>query len=286
MSAFNPPAGHIATANNKIVPDSYPYLITRDWDAPYRIERIEAGLAETLKQSTESSMRLQADIVSLSAKELLPLMLVAKPRSAREVAAIDLLRRWDHRMDPDRPEPLLFASWIRALNRRLFQPRLGTIYGRYWSATARVTLTVLRDKPSWCGSEGCPALIEGALEEALGPAHIRLGDQDIPPELVHQRPPAYPPHRVGDERADQFRHRADDDHRHDAEVPLTGQDPREPERDLRRNRDATGLEKAEEKHGRQACLAEKALHSSLLYRMRGTVPVGIGRGYASFNRRI
>jgi penicillin amidase len=173
--AFNPPAGHIASANNKIVPDSYPYLITRDWDAPYRIARIEAGLAETPQQSTASSMRLQADIVSLSANELLPLMLAATPRGTREAAAIDLLRQWDHRMDPDRPEPLLFASWIRALNRRLFQPRLGTIYGRYWSASARVTLTVLRGKPSWCGSEGCPALIAGALEEALDDLTTRYG---------------------------------------------------------------------------------------------------------------
>ena len=125
-----------------------------------------------------------------------------------------------------------------------------------------------------------------AGEEPLRPVDVGVRDEQIAAEPVHQRPPTYPPHRVGDERADQFRHRADDDHRHDAEVPLAGQDPREPERDLRRDRDATGLEKAEEKHGRQACLAEKALHSSLLYRMRGTVPVGIGRGYASFNRRI
>jgi penicillin amidase len=173
--AFNPPVGHIATANNKIVPDDYPYLITTNWDAPYRIERIEAGLAESPKQSIASSTLLQADIVSLSASELLPLLLDAKPRGAREVAAIDLLRRWDHRMDPDRPEPLIFASWLRALNRRLFQPRLGTIYGRYWSATARVTQTVLREKPSWCGNERCPAQIEGALEDALDDLTSRYG---------------------------------------------------------------------------------------------------------------
>jgi penicillin amidase len=173
--AFNPPVGHIATANNKIVPDNYPYLITTDWDAPYRIERIEAGLAETPKQSIASSTSLQADIVSLSADELLPLMLVATPRGAREAAAIDLLRRWDRRMDPDRPEPLIFASWLRALNRRLFQPRLPTIYGRYWSATARVTQTALREKTSWCGDEGCPTQIEGALEDALDDLTTRYG---------------------------------------------------------------------------------------------------------------
>ncbi len=165
--AFNPAVGHIATANNRIVPDDYPYLITMDWDAPYRIERIEAGLAETPKQSIASSMSLQADVVSLSAKELLPLMLNTEPRGARQVEAIDLLRRWDNRMDPDRPEPLIFASWVRALNRRLFQPRLGTLYGRYWSASARVTQTVLRNRPSWCGSEGCAAVIAAALQDAL-----------------------------------------------------------------------------------------------------------------------
>lgn len=173
--AFNPPVGHIATANNRIVPDDYPYLITMDWDAPYRIERIEAGLAETPKQSIASSTLLQADIVSLSARELLPLMLNAEPRGARQLAAIDLLRRWDNRMDPDRPEPLMFASWVRALNRRLFQPRLGTLYGRYWSASARVTQHVLRNRPSWCGSEGCPAVIAAALQDALDDLTTRYG---------------------------------------------------------------------------------------------------------------
>ena len=56
--ALNPPAGRIATANNKIVPDDYPYLITHDWDLPYRIERIEAALSEKHKQSIESSTEI------------------------------------------------------------------------------------------------------------------------------------------------------------------------------------------------------------------------------------
>jgi penicillin amidase len=173
--AFNPPAGHIATANNKIVPDDYPYLITMDWDAPYRIERIEAGLAETPKQSMASSMGLQGDIVSLSARDLLPLMLTAEPHDARARSATALLRQWDFRMDPDRPEPLIFAAWLRALNKRLFQPRLGTLYGRHWSPSARVTQNVLRNRPSWCGTQGCPALLEAALADALDDLTTRYG---------------------------------------------------------------------------------------------------------------
>jgi penicillin amidase len=173
--AFNPPAGHIATANNKIVADNYPYLITRDWDAPYRIERIEAGLARTPKQSMASSMLLQAYIVSLSANQLLPLLLIAEPRSASAAAAIDLLRRWDNRMDPDRPEPLIFSSWLRALNKRLFKRRLGINYGRYWTASARVTQSVLQNSPSWCGKDGCQAVIEDALTDALDDLTARYG---------------------------------------------------------------------------------------------------------------
>jgi acyl-homoserine lactone acylase PvdQ len=34
----------LVTANNKIVPDDYPWFISRDWDLPYRAERITALL--------------------------------------------------------------------------------------------------------------------------------------------------------------------------------------------------------------------------------------------------
>lgn len=176
--AFNPPAGHIASANNKIVPDDYPYFITRDWDAPFRIERIEAGLAATPKQSIDSSTELQADVVSLAAKRLLPLMLLAPSQNPRASAALTMLQAWDHRMDVDRPEPLIFASWVRSLNKQLFAKRLGDLYGRAWSPSLRVTLHVLQNEPSWCGTAGCAEIISQSLDEALGDLTTRH-DGDI-----------------------------------------------------------------------------------------------------------
>jgi len=173
--AYNPPSGHIASANNKIVPGAYPFLITHDWDAPYRIERIEDSLATTSQQSMASSTLLQGDVVSLAAKELLPSMLAAEPADPRERAAIALLRRWDDRMDADRPEPLIFSAWVRAINKHLFAPRLSSIYGRYWLPSVRATANILRKDDGWCGKDGCQRLLADALKDALDDLSNRYG---------------------------------------------------------------------------------------------------------------
>ena len=56
-SAVNPPSGHFVSANNKIVPESYPYFLSRDWDLPNRAERIEALLAATPVQTPRRAPR-------------------------------------------------------------------------------------------------------------------------------------------------------------------------------------------------------------------------------------
>ncbi|HEX7065482.1 MAG TPA: penicillin acylase family protein, partial [Bacillales bacterium] len=44
-TVVNPKEGFIATANNKVTPDNYPYHISNVWAEPYRIERIRHVLA-------------------------------------------------------------------------------------------------------------------------------------------------------------------------------------------------------------------------------------------------
>jgi penicillin G amidase len=174
--AFNPPAGHIATANNKIVPDDYPYLITNDWDLPYRIERIEAALSGPGKQSIQSSTEIQADIVSLAAKQLLPLMLRIEPSDARARMALEMLAKWDCQMAAGRPEPLIFIAWLRSLNRRLFEPKLGPMFDQYWSLTPLATQGALTVNQHWCGPAGCPAPLRASLNDALGELSTKYGD--------------------------------------------------------------------------------------------------------------
>ena len=181
-SAFNPPAGRILSANNKIVPDSYPYYLGRGWDLPYRAERIEALLKATPQQSPAASAAIQGDTLSLMAKDLLPLMLAAKPGSREASDALDRLRAWDGRMQRDQVAPLLFVAWLRELNRTLFAERLGDAFDDYWGLHPDVVRLVLTEHPEWCADpaapkgETCDSQLSASLERALDELRRSYGD--------------------------------------------------------------------------------------------------------------
>lgn len=172
---YDPPSGRLASANNRIVAKD-DYYLGRDWDLPYRVERIRALLDATPQQSPATAAAMQADVFSSMAHELLPLMLDAVPQLTRDGAAIAKLRAWDDRMDRTRSEPLIFAAWLRELTRALFEPKLGPQFAEYWSVRPNVVRELLADRPDWCGSKGCPALVAPALDRALADLRRRYGD--------------------------------------------------------------------------------------------------------------
>jgi penicillin G amidase len=172
-SAVNPPSGHFITANNKIVPDSYPYFLSRDWDLPNRAERIEALLAATPVQTTASSAAIQADTLSLMAQHLVPLMTSIAVVNEDTREAVERLRRWDFRMDMDKIEPLLFTAWLREFSRSILLGRFGDAVSDYWDLRPRVIEMVLTERPDWCddtkrpGEESCGSRLAKALDTAL-----------------------------------------------------------------------------------------------------------------------
>jgi penicillin amidase len=171
--ALNPPDGHFISANNKIVPDDYPYFLGRDWDLPYRAARITALLDATPLQSPDTTAAIQADTLSLGAQTLLPLMLAIAPPDARAAAALERLRGWNGRMDADQVAPLIFTAWLRDLNRILFAARLGDDFADYWDLRPNVIAAILTEHREWCrdparpGTVGCAARLTDSLENAL-----------------------------------------------------------------------------------------------------------------------
>ena len=178
--AGNPASGLFVSANNKIVPDSYPYFLSRDWDLPNRAERITELLAAEPRQSPDASAAVQADTLSISAARLVPLMTRIAPDDALSREAIERLRAWDFRMDADAVAPLLFTAWLRSFARTVFVGKLGQAGEDYWALHPRVIENVLTAHPEWCagaqkGSKDCDALLTATLDTALAGLRERYG---------------------------------------------------------------------------------------------------------------
>jgi penicillin amidase len=200
--AFNPSSGALATANNKIVPDDYPYTLTLEWAEGYRAERIFSLLAGRRKHSAESFRAMQQDVLSPMAVELLPLLLRPEPTSERARTARELLRAWDGSLDANRPEPLIFAAWRRELGRRLYADELGDMFEEAWSQRPAFMVNVLSGRtPEWCDdvttepAESCDAQVLRALDAALAWGAERWGED------MHRW-------RWGEAHVARFRHRA------------------------------------------------------------------------------
>ena len=57
-SVYNPPSGIIATANGRMTPDGYKYSITKEWESPYRTERIYRVLRQNKKFNAADMLAL------------------------------------------------------------------------------------------------------------------------------------------------------------------------------------------------------------------------------------
>ncbi|HZU91297.1 MAG TPA: penicillin acylase family protein, partial [Stellaceae bacterium] len=180
--AKDPQDGHFISANNKIVPDAYPYFMTFDWAPPYRADRIAALLGERKVQTVQSTGAIAADTVSLMAKHLLPLLLRAPPGDRRSAMAEQMLRQWDGDMRPGAAPPLIFVAWLRETERELFEKRLGPAfadYGRHFHP--RAVATVMAEDPHWCAvaadreKPDCASLTAQALAVALAAPAERFG---------------------------------------------------------------------------------------------------------------
>lgn len=110
--SFNPECGHVSSANNRTVPDNYPYYISYWFALPNRIERIREMLNQKEKLSIEDFKKMHADFKSKHVARYLPELLVQareiKDLSPLETQALQLLSQWDGVMAADSTAATLF----------------------------------------------------------------------------------------------------------------------------------------------------------------------------------
>ena len=124
----NPPEGYLATANNCMAGDSYPYLLTGEWLPDYRVRRIRELLAERPRLTMSDHQHIQNETVSLMARRFLRAALPAVHDAAaggRARDALDRLAMWNHDMSVDSIAATLTFGWVVHFTRAAIAQAVG-----------------------------------------------------------------------------------------------------------------------------------------------------------------
>jgi penicillin amidase len=187
---FNPPEGFVATANNKIIDDSYPYAISHHWESPWRSIRISEVLHEQDKFTMEEMQHLQFDLLSTHAREVVPFILHAYDSvmvtDGDVRTTLEYFRNWNFEMRKEDVSTTLFQATISKLLYNTFHDKMGDrLYGLYdtLASTPLSALSHLLKNPNseWFDDPASPShetrddLIRKSLSDALGMLKSELG---------------------------------------------------------------------------------------------------------------
>jgi penicillin amidase len=133
----NPDRDWIATANNKIVGDDYPYPISHYYAMPDRFVRIKQMITAKDKFATQDFAKMQADFYVVLAREWVPMIraslsLSGVQFSENEKKAMAFLKNWDFVAGTEDIATTVFHATINEMVKNTFKKRLGEdLYGQY-----------------------------------------------------------------------------------------------------------------------------------------------------------
>ncbi|MFQ5946772.1 MAG: penicillin acylase family protein, partial [Anaerolineae bacterium] len=183
---LDPADGYIVTANNRVVGEGYPYELAHDWAIGHRAERIADLLESRPQHSVEGFRQIQADAYYRPAEPFIEHLLALQPEGFLEERAMNELRRWDLRNEPDQTGASIFHTFYWKLAERTFADELGDLFPEYLAAATKhlLVLSALMDDPTsaWFDDQTTPEIesrdeiVRAAFRDALDFLGRRYGD--------------------------------------------------------------------------------------------------------------
>ncbi|MCH1469989.1 MAG: penicillin acylase family protein, partial [Planktomarina sp.] len=183
---LNPASGILGHTNNKYTDRNFPEHISYEWGDSQRVQRMLRLLQTREAHTRDSFIEAQLDSVSPAARTLLPLIggelwyqseaVPPESTAGRRQTALDLLANWNGEMNEHLPEPLIYAAWLRALQKRLIVDELGALHAAFTHMEPLFIERVFRDVSGasiWCdvvqssSVESCAEMSRLALDDAL-----------------------------------------------------------------------------------------------------------------------
>ncbi len=190
--SFDPPNHFIVTANHSPVSPGDPRFIALEFPEPYRAQRITDLLSGSRKLTADLFRNIQADTVSLHARDLLPLLVprVNQGEDATLKKALAILKRWDFDAMAASSAEAIFQAWFLRLAPALVGDELGpdvlaSYAGRFSYITRFVKKVIETPESPWCDDvttparESCDQTIQKALVDALADLTTRMGNGSV-----------------------------------------------------------------------------------------------------------
>ncbi len=188
---FNPPEGFIATANNKIVDENYPYHISDLWEPPSRIQRLREALSDTTNFEPSDFERLQNDTFSFYAKEMTPYILAACERRLEPpygALVMEYFKNWNFQFTKEDIATALFQQFLSRMMQNIFEDEMGVnLFHDYIvlvNVPLRVTMRLVQEgTSSWFDNvrtsetETRDDIIRTSMSEAINALRKSLGDE-------------------------------------------------------------------------------------------------------------
>lgn len=187
---MNPREGYIATANNPVVDDKFQRYFGNYWESADRITRIRNRIEAAARLSMEDMRQIQIDSYNPLAAELVPVVVSAVSDQITETwmqAALEILKRWDYRMETGSAGALIFESVYLRMLEIFFRETMGpALYSAYLDTVVfppRALRRIIRSgTSSWLapgdsnGPESLAAAAAAGFQRAVSDLRDRLGD--------------------------------------------------------------------------------------------------------------
>ena len=176
----------LGNTNNKITDQKFPKHVSHFWGDTQRILRWQKLMQSREVHTRESFIEAQLDTVSPTARSLLPIigselwysqpMGEAGSNQRLRFDAVSLLASWNGEMNEHLPEPLIYSTWLKFLQKNLIEDEIGSLSNRFEMINPIFIEKVFRDidgAAQWCdikqssNRETCTDIASDSLDEAL-----------------------------------------------------------------------------------------------------------------------
>ncbi len=184
---LNPATHFVATANNAVVPTTYKYLLSSDWSAPFRAQRITDLLRAKDKLSVADFAAIQGDVYSIPLVQLQKYVAAVTPEGFLQQRAMQYVKPWDGRVTTGNIGGTIIEVTYQRMFANLFAGKMGkelfTSYQGMDTASRRAVLSLLEqptsnwwDDPSTPKKETRDDIIKFSYAQAIDWLGSQFGD--------------------------------------------------------------------------------------------------------------